>query len=656
MGKSYTTEIDQLAATYSWAMQVQVAALTGAVCASLPFPLLALGSGGSLTTAHLVASLHQRYAGHIAKAVTPLELVRDMPDRVKIAVLLLSAEGKNSDVIGAFEHTVAREPSHLAVLCMRTTSPLAALARPYRYVATIDFDLPAGKDGFLATNSLLASSVVLCRAYVEALSVANPLPGSLGDLISALEGEGQELTIDVLRRSCLPLWRRDTILVLHSPTTHAAAIDLESKFMEAALGNLHIADYRNFGHGRHYWLAKRGATTAVLALVADEDRSMADRTLRLIPPDVPVVRLPVPGQGVRASLAALVLALHIVGFAGEAQGVDPGRPSVPAFGRRLYGLKALTTRRDTRGSMGIERTAIERKTGFTIDALEARGDLAVWRQAYAAFTHKLGHAAFGGVIFDYDGTLCDRANRYSGPDDAVLSHMCRVLEAGVIVGIATGRGKSAKEVFRRALAEDLWSRVVIGYYNGADMGMLDDDDHPDADTLPCPALQPIARRVEADPCLRDFAACTYRRWQITIEPTKRGCETLIWEIAQHIAQTAGQPGVRVLQSSHSIDILAPGISKRSVIKAVKAMTLMRELELPILCIGDRGHWPGNDVDLLSEPHSLSVDDTSPDPHMCWNLAPAGYRGVQATLAYLAAMHVSEAGLRIAVREIARGGA
>lgn len=655
MGKSYATEIDRLAATYSWAMQAQIASLTGAVCASLSSPLLALGSGGSLTVAHFAASLHQRYTGHIAKAVTPLELVRDIPDKSSVAVLLLSAEGKNSDVISAFEHTVAREPSHLTVLCMHAASPLATLARTYRYVDTIDFDLPSGKDGFLATNSLLASSVVLCRAYTEALSVTTPLPEYIGDLLRLSEGEGQELTIDGLRRSCLPLWTRDTILVLHSPTTHAAAIDLESKFMEAALGNLHIADYRNFGHGRHYWLAKRGANTAVLALIADEDRSMADRTLCLIPPNVPVARLPVPGQGAWASLGALVLALHIVGVAGEAQHVDPGRPSVPTFGRRLYALKTLTTRRDTRGPMNIEKTAIERKSGLTLDALEARGDLALWRRAYTAFIRKLERTSFGGLIFDYDGTLCGRENRYTRPDDAVLSHLCRMIEAGVIVGIATGRGKSAKEVFRRALAENLWSRVVIGYYNGADIGMLDDDDHPDADTLPCPALQPIVRRVESDPWLCSLAVCTYRRWQITIEPTTRGCESLMWDTAQHIVQMAGQSGVRVLRSSHSIDILAPGVSKRSVIAAVQAMT-MSEPKLPILCIGDRGRWPGNDVDLLSGPHSLSVDDTSPDPQVCWNLAPAGHRGVQATLAYLGAMHASRAALRVAVREIARGGA
>jgi hypothetical protein len=59
-----------------------------------------------------------------------------------------------------------------------------------------------------------------------------------------------------------------------------------------------------------------------------------------------------------------------------------------------------------------------------------------------------------------------------------------------------------------------------------------------------------------------------------------------------------------------------------------------------LCIGDKGHWPGNDCDILSTPYSLSVDEVSPDPKSCWNLAPAGHRCVQATDDYLRALHVA----------------
>jgi len=54
----------------------------------------------------------------------------------------------------------------------------------------------------------------------------------------------------------------------------------------------------------------------------------------------------------------------------------------------------------------------------------------------------------------------------------------------------------------------------------------------------------------------------------------------------------------------------------------------------VIRIGDRGMWPGNDFDLLSDRLGLSVDEVSRDPDHCWNLSPAGVLGPQATLHYL----------------------
>ena len=64
-------------------------------------------------------------------------------------------------------------------------------------------------------------------------------------------------------------------------------------------------------------------------------------------------------------------------------------------------------------------------------------------------------------------------------------------------------------------------------------------------------------------------------------------------------------------------------------------------------------WPGNDASLLTEPHSLSVDEVSPDLRTCWNIAPSGYRGVQAVLAYLEALQVSDGVVNASVAEIGR---
>jgi hypothetical protein len=651
LGKPYASELEQLANTYAWAMNTELDPLVKAISSCASLPLLVTGSGGSLTVAHLTASLHHRYAGRMAKAVTPLEIVSLAPSFKDIAVLFLSAGGKNADIIGAFQQVVVREPRRLVVLCSQRESPLSRLAETYRYVDPVDFALPAGKDGFLATNSLLAFSVILCRTYAYLFPPGYELPEAL-DILVHPTLTPQQFSAE-LHHLCLPLWERETMVVLYGATGHAAAVDLESKFTEAALGCIQMADYRNFAHGRHHWLAKRGGNTAVLALVTDDDRDIADKTLQLIPADIPVAKIHIPQRGIHASLRALVTALYIVGLAGEARGIDPGRPGVPLFGRRMYNLRAFAAARVFEHALlPHEAIAIERKTETEIDTLITRGECSFWQEAYKSFCQRLQMASFQAVVFDYDGTLCDRRDRYTGPSDAIVRQLVRLLEAGLLVGIATGRGKSAKEVLRRRIEQRWWSRVVIGYYNGADNGFLGEDAHPDAVEGTCEVLGPIAEALQSNERLPHLATCTFRRMQITVEPKPYASETITWDIVQQLVHAWHLPGVTVVRSSHSIDVLAPGVSKRTLVGHVRALADAVGT-IQILCIGDRGRWPGNDFALLQEPCSLSVDEVSPDPNTCWNLAPAGHRGVQATLDYLGAMQMLPGSCQLILDQIGR---
>jgi hypothetical protein len=53
------------------------------------------------------------------------------------------------------------------------------------------------------------------------------------------------------------------------------------------LGSVQVADFRHFAHGRHHWIAKHRGETAVLAMICDDDRQIAESTLALIPSSVP---------------------------------------------------------------------------------------------------------------------------------------------------------------------------------------------------------------------------------------------------------------------------------------------------------------------------------------------------------------------------------
>src|SRR5206468_2651544 len=140
------------------------------------------------------------------------------------------------------------------------------IAQSYRFVDVPEFNPPSAKDGFLATNSLLAFAVLLVCAYNCAFSSDEVLPRDFDSLL--VENHADRDYIEDLRAHCNPLWKRETLVVLYGPSVATAALDLESKFSEAALGNVQLADFRNFAHGRHNWLAKRASKTAVLALCA----------------------------------------------------------------------------------------------------------------------------------------------------------------------------------------------------------------------------------------------------------------------------------------------------------------------------------------------------------------------------------------------------
>ena len=656
MGKPFASELQHLADTYAWSINQPIEPLVNAITLSASLPLITIGSGGSLTAAHFASGLHQRNTRKVAKAVTPLEGITSIAGLKDVAIFLLSAGGKNSDIIGAFKRVVLQEPQRLLVVCARTKSPLSRLAHAYRYVDIFDFDLPSGRDGFLATNSLLAFSILLTRAYEEAFLVKSHLPPDLDALVHP--GLTQiEFTTD-LRDKCNTLWQRENLAVLYGPSAHSAALDLESKFTEAALGPIQIADYRNFAHGRHHWLAKRGQTTAVLALVTEEDRDLAAKTLRLIPSDIPSIKIDLPNSGVRAGLAALVFILHITRLAGEARGIDPGRPGVPRFGSKIYNIRALSTFSPKGLSLtSFEAVAIERKAEKSIDVLADNGELEFWIRAYGNYIERLQTASYGAVVFDYDGTLCDRHDRYNGIDSEVTCHLLRILKAGIPVGIATGRGKSIKDVLRSRIPLSLWSQVLVGYYNGSDNGLLSDDSFPHGGDYPCSELLLVREAINSDAALSHLSEyikeIAFRHTQITIEMKTFAPVAIIWNVIQQTVQKLGIPGVTVLCSTHSIDILAPGVSKRAIVNQISHMVFKNEAG-PILCIGDRGQWPGNDFALLTVPYSLSVDEVSSDPETCWNLAPPGYRGVQATLDYFNSLYIEERSLKLSMHNNSHG--
>lgn len=353
---------------------------------------------------------------------------------------------------------------------------------------------------------------------------------------------------------------------------------------------MQLTDYRNFAHGRHHWLAKRAGTTGVIALVSGEDLEVAKRTIALLPRDTAIARIRVPQVAEWATISAFVSVMHIVGLAGRARGVDPGRPGVPAFGRKIYNLNVWRSSRKAPSFLvSTERRAIERKLGVPIACVPA-AEVAAYERAYDDFVFKLESQRFASLVLDYDGTLCSKHDRFRGVRREVAVQLNRILSAGICVGIATGRGKSVKRDLRTVLPRRFWASVLVGYYNGAEIGLLCDDSHPDSSSTPCAPLLSVVRCVQESQTIAVLADCEPRSMQVTIVPKSLLNWEQVWNAVQQIIHLLGRPGVRVVRSSHSMDVLAPGVSKRNLVRALEKK-LVRSERGTTLCIGDLAPGP-----------------------------------------------------------------
>ena len=636
MTSRYQRELEALDTVYAAARSLDVADLATVIEHHIDYPLMAIGSGGSYSTASFAAGLHEHRTGRLARAATPLDFLNT--HNIEAGIVCFSASGCNRDIGVAYKEAAQRENGPVSALVLALDSPLHALCNKYAYTTVASFYDETFKDGFLAVASMVASALALVRAYDHVLGASIALPKTLVELCE--ETLGQSLYANLVDKT-MPVMKKAVVSVLYDPSLKATAVDLESRFVEAALGPLHTADFRNFGHGRHFWIAKRAEDTGLLALSSNETQLLADRTLGLIPEKVERVRIDFTGSFELKALSGLVVSLFISDAAGRVVKIDPGKPSVPLFGRTIYRLGPRSLRR-TLAEVN-KAAAVRRKVRAVGRGL--RKPREHFETAYEAVHDRLFDIEVNAVVFDYDGTLCDPEKRFNPLPARMGKALIHLWGSGVRIGIATGRGPSAGRAIRAALPEAAWADVTIGYYNGAVVTKLSDDRDPIVDAAMADALSTAVRQdnLFADTDIRENAA------QLTIRTDNpHFISTAINRIHTILRETG--TAARVCVSSHSIDVVRGGASKRSVVEAMSTGVD----DGIVLRIGDKGAWPGNDADLLDSVYGLSVDLVSDHSEHCWNLAPAGILGVQATRYYLGKIYIGGGCARLRLRRSDRG--
>lgn len=523
---------------------------------------------------------------------------------------------------------------------MATNTPIHALSERFQYTTVAEYPGKTIKDGFLAVASLIGSAVILIRAYQTALGFADSLPKTLAEVVSNTTGFE---SLRSFSNTAAKVTNCEVVSVLYTPSLKSAAVDLESRFVEAALGPLHSADLRNFGHGRHHWIAKRGDETGILALIGDDMSKLADQTLDALPSSIERVRIDLQGAPPLQALMGLITGLYFSEAAGRTAGIDPGKPGVPPFGRKLYRIGPGRVRKK-QSELNLE-IALKRKAPRR--DLHDQARQSKWETAYHSAVSRLAKASIKGIAFDYDGTLCDGRSRFDPLTQNVSEAIIKLLDLGLKVGIATGRGPSAGVALRAALPATYWKEVLLGYYNGGVLTSLADERDPIAEMLGEDELFEALKddTVFSESDLRANSA------QITIRLDSNVSQETAIAAARRIVDLT-EANATVVASSHSVDIVRSGASKLSVVQGM--VSILGDDSAEILCIGDKGAWPGNDALFLDHPLGLTVDIASTHVDHCWHLAPAGIRGVQATLYYLSTLRMSGTGARLIIGSSDRG--
>lgn len=620
MGKPFKGELEKLSETIRWAEQQDVTRLARFLFAeNKQTPLVCIGSGGSLSACYYAAMLYKQRNGVLAQAITPLQLMFSGREIIRSSKLLfLSASGKNKDILNAIKYGVKYNETGMMSLTLRKNNPIEELLEQHPKVLRWCEDIPSEKDGFLATNSLLATFTLLCKA---ADSKVNEVK------FQDLKPETCNLKLDTLQN----------FIVMYGATGEPVAWDIESKLTEAALGSALLSDYRNFGHGRHHWFAKKGENSCIIALVTPVERELAYKTIGSLPKSVPVIYIETELDGPQASIDMLLKAFRFVNDLGEARGIDPGKPGVPGYGRILYNLDYFKL---TNCILPAEKTldvAVLRKLGVA-----GRENAPLWAhysEACQRFVRQLNRGRFTTVAFDYDGTLSasDRKSRFTNRlCDEIIDALMPLLENGIQIVVATGRGKSVGESFKESIDQKYWLQIKVGYYNGAYLLALGDEDE-----LKKWKKQPFdseLKELEEELKLRLPAGCVgykfeERSLQLSIEGEMTQTESqLVYDTCREIIWDKQMKGIRVWRSSHSMDIV--------VYREVSKLRMIEDPE-QTLCIGDYGTVEGNDYEMLTSKYSLSVDRVSKNIESCWNIAPSGMKGLDATLYYISRMKANE---------------
>ena len=216
----------------------------------------------------------------------------------------------------------------------------------------------------------------------------------------------------------------------------------------------------------------------------------------------------------------------------------------------------------------------------------------------------LSNRTFRALVFDYDGTISSSNRRDIPPTCQVSGHLQKLTNHGIVVGIASGRGDFIQQQLPLALPKDRWPNIKLGLFNGGWIGDLSSEiPQPNQTSEFLNHVTRIIHNLKHAGVPIDVVRL-YHPHQVSVR-FRAGIEAHgMWFVIVDALRQAGVDFSNVVRSRHSVDILAPGISKS---KLITHLVKSHKLDpYQVVTMGDQGAWPGNDSSLLDHKFSLSV--------------------------------------------------
>lgn len=632
MGKPYSEELDALSATCAWVSQQEVGKLSHFLNRWSGDCVAVVGSGGSFSAA-VVGALFRELAHHSPTyALTPHEFA-SLTRRLAPRVLLLSAEGKNKDILASAKVSAEAD---LAAACitLQVSNPLLDFAAESRAIQPFSFQMSWIKDGYLATNSLLATVLLLYRTFFGQSDFERLQQSVLNeDQLSARRARLQgQLDAAAVRNSGL--------IVLYGAQAKAFAIDIESKLTESALAWVQLADLRQFAHGRHLQLASPSPVPPVLIAFGPRERALAEATAKCLP--MPAVLLALKGEADQdLAISGILDAIYLTEAIAKGTMYDPGQPDVPTFGREIHSI-------DPAGLSPVPATApshLEVVARRKVASSQNQPPSAVV-EAAKRYSDRLCTAKIKAIVADFDGTLCRAEDRFEQVLNGQIAEQLSVLlRQGLVLGIATGRGDSVFSILRASFDAELHSRIVVGYYSGSYIANLSDEfSPPEANPAFNDLWAWLSSSAFSTLCSQDLRTAA-KAGQLSLRVgSYQQCGRLRAAVLHRLEQSKWS-GWRVYCSGHSIDVLDPSASKKRVVSEV-ARIVGADPQTEILRLGDSGQEDGNDFELLNEGMSLSCERVSSCLASCWNFGRTGSNQADVTTAYLRGLLHTDGAFRV----------